>query len=133
MDNPYQTPSLPSSVHVQRTVMQDPTGSLVTLSELRERTILLPDGQRVTEVTTLLPQTAEGVLLTEPRVVYRCGSCGSQPLLVVHRCSQCGRATCTPCVTLADDAVVCRSCAQQPRWVHLLKLLGAIGSWLRPR
>ena len=131
MDNPYQTPT-PEQIFVQRTVMIDPTGAPVTLSALTERTIVTPDGQRVTEITTTLPQSVEGVLLNEPRTVYRCASCGIQPLLRVMRCGACGRATCAPCTTLIDGETVCQPCAHVPWWVALFKTLGEIARWLRP-
>jgi hypothetical protein len=132
MDNPYQT-ALPEQVFLQRTVMLDPTGVPVTLSALTERTIITPDGQRITEVTRTLPQSAEGVLLTELCTVYRCASCGRQPLLRVMRCTACGQATCAPCTTMIDDQIVCRSCAHVPWWAALLKTIGDITTWLRPQ
>lgn len=132
MDNPYQHPPQ-DQVFVQRTVMIDPTGAPVTLSAVTERTIIGADGQRVTEITTAFPQTAEGVLLHEPRTVYRCASCGVQPLLRVMRCAACGRATCAPCTTFVEGATVCRPCAHIPWWAVLLKLILAGASWLRPR
>lgn len=131
-NNPYQ--QLPSGqVFVQRTVMIDPTGAPVTLSAVTERTVLTADGQRVTEVTTTYPQTAEGVLLSEPRTVYRCGSCGSQPLLRVMRCAGCGRATCAPCTVLIGGAAVCRACAHVPFLQQLIALVLGGLAWLRPR
>jgi hypothetical protein len=132
MDNPYQNP-LPEQVFIQRTVMIDPTGEAVTLSALTERTIITPDGQRVTEVTTSLPQTAEGVLLTDLRAVYRCASCGKQPLLRVMRCGICGQSTCAPCTTVIEGETICRPCTLVPWWIALLKTIGGIASWLRPR
>ena len=132
MDNPYQQPP-PGQVYMQRTVMIDPSGVPVTLSALTERTVLTADGQRVTEVTTTYPQTAEGVLLSEPRTVYRCGSCGIQPLLRVTRCAGCGRATCAPCTTLIEGATICRSCAHVPFLQNLIALFVGGLAWLRPR
>lgn len=132
MDNPYQSPP-PGHVFVQRTVMIDPTGAPVTLSALSERTTISADGQRLTEVTTTFPQTAEGILLNEHRTVYRCASCGTQPLVRVMRCNACGRATCAPCTTIIEGDSVCRPCARVPWWVALLKIILAGASWLRPR
>lgn len=132
MDNPYQIPP-PEQVFIQRTVMIDPTGEPVTLSALTEHTILTPEGERVTEVTTSLPQTAEGVLLTDLRTVYRCASCGKQPLLRVMRCSLCGQSTCAPCTTLIDGETICRPCAYVPWWAVLINTFGDFASWLRPR
>jgi hypothetical protein len=126
-------PSLPTHLHVQRTVCQDQSGNLVILSESRERTTILPEGQRVTEVETILPLTAEGVLLSEPRAIYRCTSCGTTPLLVVYRCTRCGGATCRPCASLIEGELACRACMHQPWWAELLNALFGIGSWLRPR
>lgn len=132
MDNPYQTPP-PGQVFVQRTVMIDPTGAPVTLSALTERTVLTPDGQRVTEITTTLPQTAEGVLLHDLRTVYRCAACGIQPLLRVMRCVGCGRATCAACTTLIEGETVCRPCAEVPFLQKLINLFLRGLAWLRPR
>jgi len=132
MDNPYQNPP-PGQVYVQRTVMIDPTGAPVTLSALTERTVLTPDGQRVTEVTTTLPQTAEGVLLNELRTVYRCAACGILPLLRVMRCVGCGRATCATCTTLIEGETVCRLCAEVPLLQQLINFVLRSLTWLRPR
>lgn len=132
MDNPYQTPP-PEQVFIQRTVMMDPTGELVTLSALTERTIINAAGQRVTEVTTTFPQTAEGVLLTDLRTVYRCASCGKQPLLRVMRCERCGQSTCAPCTDRIEGATVCRLCGHVPWWTALVKTLGGFATWLRPQ
>lgn len=132
MDNPYQTPP-PGQVFVQRTVMLDPTGAPVTLSALTERTVLTADGQRVTEVTTTLPQTAEGVLLHDLRTVYRCASCGTQPLIRVMRCAACGRATCAPCTSIIDGETVCAPCAKVPLLHQLFHLIARGLAWLCPR
>jgi hypothetical protein len=132
MDNPYQTPP-PGQVYVQRTVMIDPTGAPVTLSALTERTVLTPDGQRVTEITRALPQTIEGVLLDDLRTVYRCAACGAQPLVRVMRCAGCGRATCAPCTTLIEGETVCRPCAEVPLLQQILNFIVRGIAWLRPR
>lgn len=131
MENPYQTPPAAGQVYVQRTVMTDASGAPVILGEWSERTIVLADGQRSTEVTRILPQTVEGALLIEPRLVYRCASCGAQPLLRVMACGQCGRATCTPC--LDPERLLCRPCAHIPWWARLLVILGDLVQWLKPR
>lgn len=132
MDNPYQT-APPGQVYVERTVMLDPTGAPVILSALTERAVLAGDGQRVTEVTKTLPQTAEGVLLHDLRTVYRCASCGAQPLLRVMRCAGCGRATCAPCTTFSEGVTLCRPCAHVPLLQQLINLFLRGLTWLRPR
>ena len=77
------------------------------------------DQVRGPEVETILPLTAEGVLLSEARAIYRCTSCGTTPLVVVYRCSRCGGATCRPCASIADGELACRACTQRPWWASL--------------
>lgn len=133
MNNPYNQP-IPTQSFVQRRVILLPNGDQVPLQATSERTILLPDGQRLTEVTTAFTLTPEGVLLQEPsnHVLYQCGSCGAQPLLVALPCARCGRATCTPCVELIDDQLVCRSCAHRSLWQLLISLFTDL-RWLKPQ